>query len=478
MLEGYGMQALFDQLQEIFYTLEKNKLRTLLTGLTVSWGIFMLILLLGAGQGMENGVRYSFEKDAVNSIWISPGQTSLAHAGFKQGRRIQFQNDDLTDLNRSVSERELISGRAYLNQDTVVRYANVAGRFQVVGIHADYLKIENSQSAQGRLLHLSDEKRAGKVAIIGVKVRKELFGKLENRRSHPGGSHAPKDSGMVASDTPVGQYIQIKGIPFLIVGVFDDPDDEWQQDRIYIPLSTFQRVFTRNDRLHNIVMTVQSVDITDDKDALEHRENKNPEASSKGEDVEGHHKDVKDKKNGQYGDEERIEQKIRDILARRHHFSPEDKRAVYLHNSLIKYRKYLALFANIRIFIWVIGIGSIVAGIVGISNIMLITVRERTREIGIRKALGAPPAAIVRMVLMESLLITVGFGYIGIVTGVALLELMGKMLTGVAYFRNPGIDLGVAFGALGILVFSGVTAGFFPALRASRIRPVEALRDE
>lgn len=408
---------MFDQLQEIFYTLEKNKLRSILTGLTVSWGIFMLILLLGSGYGLENGVHRAFQEDAVNSLWINPGQTSVPHKGIQQGRQIIFRNTDTNEISKKIVQKETISGRFYLDRSTSIRYGKKTGNFQVVGVKPEYDKIENYIIKKGRSLNQLDENRIRKKAILGIQVHKELF---QNQPS-------------------IGKYLLIKGVPFQVVGIFDDPEDEWNLDRIFIPISTMQKVFSKNDIIHNIAMTIN----TRDKD----------EAQA-------------------------VEKEVRELLAQQHKFSQKDRRAIFIHNSLIEYTNLMDLFANIRLFIWVIGVGSIVAGIVSISNIMLIAVKERTREIGIRKALGESPNSVIKMMLIETIIITLGFGYFGLVAGIGILEIMGKYIKGVAYFKNPEINLSVAFGALVILVISGALAGIFPARRAAHIRPIDALRDE
>jgi len=406
-----------DKLQEIFHNLGKNKLRTLLTGFSVSWGIFMLIILLGSGYGIEKGVRNAFSEDAVNSIWIQSGQTSRPHEGLKKGRRIKFTNNDYSDLQQSIKGREHIAGRYYLGRDTTVRYRSKAGTFQIIGIHPQYAAIEKLTAMHGRLLNANDENQQRKVAIIGPKTKRELF---PNGRA-------------------VGQYILIKNVSFQVVGVFDDKGDEWNLDRIFIPISTMQHIFSRNDRVHNLAMTID--DAAWDQ----------PEA---------------------------VETAVRQRLAQRHRFHLDDRRAVFTYNTLVTFQKYMRLFANIRIFVWIIGIGSIVAGIVGVSNIMLITVKERTREIGIRKAIGASPASIIDLVVTEAIIITFFFGYLGLVAGVVVLEIMAYLIKGVAYFKDPEVNLITAFGAVFLLVLSGALAGIFPARRAAKIRPVEALHDE
>jgi len=406
-----------DKLQEIFHNLGKNKLRTILTGFSVSWGIFMLIILLGSGYGLENGVRKAFSEDAVNSLWVRGGQTSMPYKGLNQGRPIRFKNDDYDDLKQSIKGRDKISARYYLGRSTTVRYKSLAGKFQVVGIHPEYAALEMLKAGTGRLLNESDLITQRKVAILGPKTRLELF---------PTGS-------------AVGQYVLIQNIAFQVVGVFSDEGDEWGLDRVYIPISTMQRLFSRNDRIHNLALTIDTGTTL------------SPQA---------------------------VEDDIRQRLAQRHRFNVQDRRAVFMHNTLVSFQKYMRLFANIRLFIWIIGIGSIVAGIVGVSNIMLITVKERTREIGIRKAIGASPASIIDLIVTEAIIITFFFGYLGLVSGVAALEIMAHMIKGVSYFQNPEVNLVTAFGALLLLVLSGTLAGIFPARRAARIRPVEALHDE
>ncbi len=412
-----ALETFKDKLQEIFHNLGKNKLRTLLTGFSVSWGIFMLIVLLGSGYGIEKGVRNAFSEDAVNSIWIRSGQTSRPYEGLKKGRRIRFRNDDYDDLQQSIKGREHISGRYYLGRNTTVRFQSKAGSFSVVGIHAQYAAIEKLTVVQGRLLNVNDENQQRKVAIIGPKTKRELFG----------------------DGTAVGQYVLIKNISFQIVGRFNDQGDEWNLDKIFIPISTMQHLFSRNDRVHNLAMTIDSA---------------------------------------AWEQPETAEAAVRQRLAQRHRFHVDDRRAVFTYNTLVEFQKYMRLFANIRIFIWIIGIGSIVAGIVGVSNIMLITVKERTREIGIRKAIGASPASIIDLIVTEAIIITLFFGYFGLVGGVVVLEIMAYLIKGVAYFKDPEVNLMTAFGAVFLMVLSGTLAGIFPARRAAQIRPVEALHDE
>jgi putative ABC transport system permease protein len=411
------MLAFGNKFGEIFHNIRTNKLRVLLTGFSVSWGIFMLILLLGAGYGLENGVRTSFSEDAVNSMWVHPGQTSLPYKGLRQGRRVRFRNRDVEELTTSLEEVDLISARFYLWGNNSIRFADRASNFNVLGVHPEYQKIENVCMLNGRPLNLRDFEKVRKSAVIGKVVRNELFEKKK----------------------AVGRYIHINGIAFLVVGVFHDPGDDRQEETIYIPVSTIQKTFSGNDRIHNMALTINTEDV--------------PSSLA-------------------------LEQKVIKRLAVLHEFDDRDERAVFIHNTFEEYSKYMTLFANIRTFIWIVGIGSIVAGIVGISNIMLITVKERTREIGVRKALGATPGSIIDMILTEAILTTLFFGYLGLVAGILCLETASRLITHVDYFKNPEVNLWVAFGAMGLLVLCGALAGIFPARKAAMIRPVEALRDE
>ncbi len=241
-------------------------------------------------------------------------------------------------------------------------------------------------------------------------------------------------------EDPLGKYIKVAGIPFKVVGVFDDPGGDRDLSRIYIPISTAQMVFNRGNRLGTMSMTVGDASVARSNEMVE---------------------------------------EIRAELAQRHHFDPDDQRAVFIWNNVENYIKFMTLFANIRMFIWVIGIGTIIAGIVGVSNIMMIVVKERTKEIGIRKSMGATPGSIISLVMQESILITAFAGYIGLIAGVGLLELVAMNLPPDAgYFANPEVNINVALGATSILILAGTLAGFVPARKASAVKPVVALRDE
>jgi putative ABC transport system permease protein len=297
------MRAFGDKIGEILHNIRNHKLRVLLTGFSVSWGIFMLILLLGAGYGLENGVRKSFAEDAINSLWVYPGQTSLPYQGLRQGRLVQFRNEDLSDVKSHLATVDLSSARLYLWSKKTIRFGERASNFDLVGVHPDYQAIENLRMLKGRRLNQRDLEAGRKTVVIGKVVAGELF-----------------------ENTPaIGQYLHINDVAFQVVGVFHDPGDDRQEETLYIPVSTLQRVFTGNDRIHNMAFTVDARDV----------------AASRA-----------------------VEKNLLQRLAARHDFHTADERAVFIRNTFEAYSKYMTLFANIRTFIWMIGIGSIVAGIV------------------------------------------------------------------------------------------------------------------
>ncbi len=406
-----------DNWQEIYATIKKNKLRTVLTGFSVAWGIFMLIILLGVGQGLENGARSQFASSATNTLWINPGTTSEAYEGYQPGRRIRFQNEDYDLIKNTEPSLEYISGRYRLGT-TRVNYGDKHTAFDIFTAHPQYKHIEQVEMIEGRFINQLDLNNFEKVATIGVGVRDFFF-----------------DSNREA----MGKYIKINGISFKIVGIFDDKKGRRDNTKIiYTPISTAQKVFSGSNRIHVIAATV---------------DNPTVEKSL------------------------RMEERIRQQMAKRHHFKEDDEQALFIWNAVEQLKDVLDMFAGIRIFIWVIGIGTIIAGIVGVSNIMAIVVKERTKEIGIRKAIGARPWGVIGLILQESVVITTFAGYVGLVLGVALLEAISPMFD-TEFFQHPSADIGIAIRATIVLVVSGAIAGFIPARKAASIKPVVALRDE
>lgn len=403
-----------DQWQEIFITIKKNKLRTFLTGFSVAWGIFMLVVLLGAGNGLAEGVMYNFS-DAKNAVWMGGGRTSMAHNGLNAGRNIEFTNEDLALLTKLYPEIENLSARHNIHADAI-SYKNNYGDFNVKAIHPGHLVVEKVKLLSGRLLNKLDIKEYRKVAIIGDAMRDQLF----------------------KEEDPIGKYVKLNGINFKVIGVFTDVQ-EGETKRMFIPISLAQKTFITKNRVGAVTFTTGDLSV-DESNAM-----------------------IED---------------IRTTLAKKYNFSPDDKRAMWSWNALEEFQKMNALFKGINMFVLIIGIFTIIAGIVGVSNIMLIVVKERTKEIGIRKAIGAKPGSIIWMIIQESILITSVAGYIGLVLGVMLLEGITKAMPATEFFRNPGINFTVAITATLMIVLAGVFAGYIPARKAANIQPVVALHDE
>lgn len=409
----------FDKFEEILNTIKKNKLRTFLTGFSVAWGIFMLIILLGSGKGLQNGFEKQFSSSATNAIWMWSGQTSLPYKGMNPGRPIRLTNDDYEVINKQIAGVNDISARYNMWNTTAISYKNEFGTFEIRNVHPDYKQIEKLTIIEGRFVNTTDIVQFRKVAAISTIVRDALF----------------KDE----KDEALGKYIRINGIPFKVVGIYEDIDSRENNMRVvYLPISTAQRVFTGGNRIHQIVLTIDAQTIEESK---------------------------------------KMEENIRKKMASIHGFDENDKRAVGMWNTFESYIQNMSIFKGIQLFVWIIGIGTIVAGVVGVSNIMMIVVKERTREIGIRKALGATPWSIISLIMTESVLITTVAGYIGLVLGIGLMELIGGNINS-DFFSNPQADFGIAVSATILLIISGALAGFIPARRATAIKPIDALRDE
>lgn len=408
---------MIEGLLELWDVLSHNALRTLLTGLSVTWGVFMLVVLLGAGKGLENGANWEFRDDAQNSVSIAAGKTSLPFAGRSPGRQISFKNQDFTDLARKVTGIERFSGRFWLWGEFSVTYGAKRSSFNILGVHPDHRFLEKTLVTRGRYLNASDQTEKRKVAVLGSKVREILFGQRD----------------------PIGEYVNIRGVAYKVVGEFEDVGGENELRKIYIPISTAQLAYSQPDTIHQLVFTVGDASVEQSQ---------------------------------------AMEQQARALLAKNHDFSVGDRRALRTTNNLEQFTRLTGVLRWIRGFVWAVGVGTLLAGIVGIGNIMLISVAERTREFGIRKALGATPGSIVRMVLAEALALTGVSGYAGLVLGVVVVEFVASRLPAAPFFRQPGVSLDVALGATLLIMAAGALAGFFPAYRAARVNPVVALSRE
>ena len=408
--------------QEIFDTIRKNKLRTFLTGLSVASGIFILVILLGFGQGMQNGIAKEFEQDAATSVWVWPGVTTIEYKGMNPGRPIQLRNENYEFAAVLLEDQiENKSPRLFV-RNSFVNYGNESLAYNVQGVSHQFQFIENEFISQGRFLNQQDEDSRAKVAIISNKINREVFKELES---------------------PVGVFLDISGISFKIVGVYGDIGGEREEDRIYIPVSTAQQVFNGADHLNNLSYTLPPV--ADFEAAV---------AQS-----------VKFKND------------IKTYLQKANTISPDDTSAIQVYNPMEEAKRFYSLMGGIKFFFWFVGVCTIIAGIVGVSNIMLIVVKERTREIGIRKALGAKPWSIVGMILHEAIFITAIAGFAGLILSMGLLEIVGPQVE-VDYILNPSVNFNVALTTVFVLIFAGAIAGFFPAWRAAKIHVIEALRDE
>lgn len=407
--------------QEIFEAIAKNKLRTFLTGISVASGIFILVILLGAGKGLQNGIEKQFERDADGLISVWSGTTAKEYKGLNPGRQIQFRNSDYDVAVHKFRNQLNIKSANYIFWSGVLVYGKETGNYRYIGVYPDYLAVENATVIEGRFINERDITNSEKVTVIGQKVKLDLF----------------KDK------NPIGEQISIDNINFKVVGVFTDPAGEREETRVYIPLTTTQQAFGVGDKISNLDFTLAKKDTYEEALAQSNQ----------------------------------FTEQLGQLLRSKNTIAPDDESAIGINSSVKNAKQFYDLNLYIRLFFWWVGICTIIAGVVGVSNIMLIIVKERTKEIGIRKALGASPISIIGMILHESIFITTISGFVGLISSLALLELVGPQVKS-EYFLNPEVDFGVALSTLAILVFAGALAGFFPAYRAAQIKPIIALRDE
>ncbi len=411
-----------DKWQEILQTLEQHKLRTALTAFGVFWGIFMLVILLGAGKGLENGVLDGFGsyKNAV-FMW-SAGPTQIPYKGLNEGRRINITPNDLDVIRNTVPELRYLSAvnNLWSGTETITR-GSKTGPFRARGLEPDSLHISDFRITRGRYINEFDQNERRKVAVIGTAVRNILFD---------------------ADEDPIGEVIHIGGIPFTVVGAYEAASEDrqrWESDRIIIPNATLRYTFNQINWIHWLQMR------------------------------------PKDNINAAV-----LEEKVLNLLKERHKVHPDDRGVFYSNNTQERYDKFVALFSGVKIFSWIVALGTIFAGVIGVGNIMLIVVKERTREIGIRKALGATSWSLIIMIVQEALVLTFISGYLGLVVGVALLEKISSVMMSDAgsAFNNPEISLSTAFIAISVLVVAGILAALLPASKAASVDPIIALQDE
>lgn len=409
--------------QEIFDTIRKNKLRTFLTGLSVASGIFILIILLGFGQGMQNGIDDEFKGDAATSIWVWPQRTTMEYKGLNPGRRIQLNNENFTNITASMNADYEKASMLFFPRNVQVVYNNDLLVYNVVGTNGDLQTIENEFLTEGRYINQTDVQQNAKVAIISNKIKREAFAAVE---------------------TPVGEYITISGAGFKIVGVYGEYGrNEGEENRIFIPISTAQLAFHGDDKINNINFMLPEMESFDETVAVN----------------------------------EKFTAALLSYLYKAHNIAPEDKRAIHIWNPIQEAKRFHSLGKGIEVFFWAVGLFTLIAGVVSVSNIMLIVVKERTREIGIRKALGAKPWSIIGMIMHEAIFVTAIAGFTGLIFRMGLLELVGPHVE-VDYVLNPAVDFNVALSTVLLLIAAGALAGFIPAWKAVNIRVIQALRDE
>jgi putative ABC transport system permease protein len=408
--------------REIGITLNRNKLRTFLTGFSIAWGIFMLMILLGAGNGLKNGVTKNFESQSTNKITMYAGSISKPTPGKKMWQRVLFDATDSAFLNSLSEVADIIPAYSTWGQ---LSYKNRKVNSSVNAVLPKSQQFDNIKILSGRFINEIDMKEKRKVGVIAEKDALVLFD----------------------NDDPLEKQIICRGMTFTIVGVFKVSGGYWSNN-FYVPFTTLGSIFNPSGKLSEFTFTVNGLETIEANKVFE--------------------------------------ENLRLQMSRRHELNPEDRNAIHIWNTLEQYMETMKIFKAITIFVWIIGIGTLIAGIVGVGNIMLITVRERTKEFGIQKALGAKPSVILRQIVLEALCITGLFGYLGMVAGIGLTEMINFVMLKAAessdtefrVFTNPTVDLRIAAASTFVLIIAGVLAGFFPARKAVKINPIEALRYE
>ncbi len=412
-----------DLLQEILGTVMRNKLRTVLTGLSVAWGIFILIVLLGAGNGLIHAFELNSGNVVMNSVKVYPGTTTKPWQGMQEGRNVELEQEDCR-LTAVRFPDNIMEVGATVSQNAVdITYGKDHVSITLEGVMPSLVQIEGIKLVEGRFINQLDMQENRKVMVLHKKTVEMLF---------------PRESAL-------GKMIKVNGLAFKVVGIYDDQN--FFSPSVYVPYNTLSLLYAKGNLVDNLMFTTRG--LTDEKT------------------------------------NERFEDDFRTMLAHRHQFDASDNGAVWIWNRFTQYLQQQQATSILHIAIWVIGIFTLISGIVGVSNIMLITVRERTHEFGIRKALGASPFSILRLIIAESVLITTFFGYVGMVAGILATEYMDRLFgqqtvdAGVfsaTVFHNPTVDISVAIQATLALIIAGTSAGFFPARKAVMIRPIEALR--
>lgn len=405
-----------DLWREIFQSISKNKLRSMLSGFTVAFAILLFTLLFGIANGLENTFNSFFKDDAQNSIFVQSGRTTKPYRGFKAGRSIQFKNEDFDYIKDEFGDKvQYITSRVYKNLSAT--YRNEKGSYSIRAVHPDHQYLEKTQVYEGRYISAKDLQEKSKVIVIGRLVEEDLFSKT----------------------TALGKYVNLGGIQYKVVGIYSDDGGDNEERLIYMPISTAQKIYGNNDYIDQINLTY------------------NPKMN--------------------FDEALSFSSLLTKKLKDKFDVSPKDQRAVRVRNMAEASKGVNQMTSVLGVLIVIIGMGTLVAGIVGIANIMIFVVKERTKELGIRKALGAQPKSIVTMIMLESVLVTSLAGYFGLLIGMGVLELIGDSLK--EYFiTDPSVSTSLIVTATIILIIAGAIAGYLPAKRAASIKPIVALRDE
>lgn len=410
-------------IEEIFTTMRMNKMRTFLTGFAITWGIFMLVVLLACGNGLRNGVSSNFSHANVNSVILYSGETSIPYNGMKRGRSIRFMPADIEFLRNNIPNSYDFTP-IYTTWQGSVTDGDLQTNTTINGIEPVYSHLRKFTIEAGRFINELDLINRRKVMMIPKDLCEKYYSTAQEA---------------------VGKYLQFTdGTMCKIIGVYSMKARSWQPE-IYIPLTTANILYNPSGEVGKITFGIDGITTKEDG--------------------------------------ERYTDQLRHLLAARFNFSPDDMNAVWINNNAQNYQQIQMVFTGISAFVWMIGIGTLIAGIVGVCNIMVVTVRERTREFGIRKAIGATPGSIIRMVVVEAVMITSMFGYIGMMLGIGLSEILCKIFPADApagnnmqsMFIEPSVDLPIIVSATLILVLAGITAGYIPARKAVRIKPIDAM---
>lgn len=405
-----------DLWREIFQSINKNRTRSLLSGFTIAFAILLFTILFGIANGLENTFIELFGTDAQNSIVIFPGRTTKAHKGLQSGRRIRFKNEDYDYILDEFGDNvQYITSK--VNRNVEASFKGEKNSYQVRAVHPEHMYIENNVVEKGRYINNYDLENRTKVAVIGEAIDEDLF----------------------ANEESIGEYINLNGIPYKVVGVFSDDEGDNEENVIYTPVTTAQRVYGNNDYIDFIHLTY------------------NPKLS--------------------YDQAIAFGNSLTRKLKNKFDVARDDQRAIRVRNFAEGTKGVSQMMFVLNIIVLFVGSGTLIAGIMGISNIMVFIVKERTKEIGVRKALGASPKSIISIILLESILITSLAGYVGLLIGAAILKIAGPGLKDY-FITNPGVDTSVVIGATIILIISGALAGYLPANKASKIKPIVALRNE